>query len=365
MVDHAAPFDVRLLRTALGAFVTGVTVITTQDSDGRPHGLTANSFNTVSLEPPLVLWSQAKKAGSYEVFQKAEDFAISILAEDQTETAARFAARREDKFDGVDINHSFCCLPVIGISSAWLYCRTVSRVDGGDHTIYIGEIKKIAQTGRRPLVFGGGQYLLTQPHYSAAARLDDLPTGAWQHHVVQACGPWMRRLAEELDVTISAAVWGNCGPTVVGWERGATSILPSFPLGLVLPVTSSATGKIFASFLPDSVVAPFIQREFDQRAGAQSELAVRDWEAMLTQVRANGWASHAATRFWNDDLVVKAASVPVCDWQGQAIVAMGAVLPVDAGQDLLNRATGRLQEASKLIQKQLGPRPDLMSTAPV
>src|SRR5215207_10882654 len=131
MTDQDAPFDMRALRSALGAFVTGVTVITTLDFAGKPHGLTANSFNTVSLDPPLILWSQSKRAGSYEVFQGAGEFAISILAEDQIDVSSRFAARREDKFEGIELDHSFCALPVVAGSSAWLHCKTVSRVDGG------------------------------------------------------------------------------------------------------------------------------------------------------------------------------------------------------------------------------------------
>lgn len=161
-----APFETRSLRNALGSFVTGVTVITTQDSLGRPHGLTANSFNTVSLDPPLILWSQSKNAGSYPVFRNANEFAISILAEDQVDISNHFASRHENKFEGVEIDQSFCGLPVIAGSSAWLYCKTVSRVDGGDHTIYIGEIIRIARNERQPLIFGGGRYLLTRQHHA-------------------------------------------------------------------------------------------------------------------------------------------------------------------------------------------------------
>lgn len=167
VVAQSAPFEARALRSALGSFVTGVTVVTAHDRFGKPYGLTANSFNTVSLDPPLILWSQSRKASSYHVFRESEVFAISILAEHQIDVSNNFASRKEDKFEGVSVDRAFCGLPVIADSSAWLYCRMVSCVDGGDHTIYIGEILKFAYNGRPPLIFGGGQYLQARPHYAS------------------------------------------------------------------------------------------------------------------------------------------------------------------------------------------------------
>jgi flavin reductase (DIM6/NTAB) family NADH-FMN oxidoreductase RutF len=163
MLRQQAPFEQRSLRHALGAFVTGVTVITTCDATGKAYGLTANSFTTVSLEPPLILWSQSKRAGSYSVFKGAGEFAISILAEDQADVSTRFASAIDDKFEGIPVDERFCGLPVIVGSSAWLHCRAVSQFDGGDHTVYIGEILKFARGDRPPLVFGGGRYLFARP----------------------------------------------------------------------------------------------------------------------------------------------------------------------------------------------------------
>jgi flavin reductase (DIM6/NTAB) family NADH-FMN oxidoreductase RutF/DNA-binding IclR family transcriptional regulator len=359
MTGHQAPFDARALRSALGAFVTGVTVITTQDRSGKPHGLTANSFNTVSLDPPLILWSQSKKAGSYEVFQQAQEFAISILAEDQIEVSARFASRHDDRFEGVAVERSFCGLPVIANSSAWLYCRTVSRVDGGDHTIYIGEIQKIARSGRRPLVFGGGQYLLAQPHHAAVPG-STVPSGARQRHAVQVCTPLMQRIAEEVDITICAGVWGNGGPTIVSWETGPTSMLPSFPLGLVLPVTSSATGKAFAASLSPATIGPFVERELAATRLAPSEPA-RHWQATLEQVRATGVALHPPTRFWNDEMLITAAGVPVRGSDGEAIVAMSAVVDSCLDPRILENACEMLKEAAAKIELQLGFQAELTS----
>ena len=168
MLSQQSPFEQRALRNALGAFVTGVKVITTRDRSGRLHGLTVNSFNTVSLEPPLVLWSQSKRAGSYKVFQETREFAVSILAEDQIDVSNRFASPLDDKFDGIPVDDRFCGLPVIEGSSAWLHCRSFSQFDGGDHTVFVGEILQIARSERPPLVFGDGQYLLARPRAVAS-----------------------------------------------------------------------------------------------------------------------------------------------------------------------------------------------------
>jgi len=110
-------FDSRDLRRVLGTFVTGVTVVTTTDDEGRFHGVTANSFSSVSLDPPLVLWSQAVKTQSHPVFFKAQRFAVNILAEDQIELSNRFAKSSQEKFAGLDLLAQILGdLPVHGIS---------------------------------------------------------------------------------------------------------------------------------------------------------------------------------------------------------------------------------------------------------
>jgi flavin reductase (DIM6/NTAB) family NADH-FMN oxidoreductase RutF len=157
-------FDSRELRRTLGTFVTGVTVVTTIDEEGGFHGLTANSFSSVSLDPPLVLWSQAVDAHSHPVFFKAERFAVNILADDQIELSNRFAKSSREKFAGLGVDVGLGGLPLLRGCSAWLQCRVFSRVPGGDHTIYVGEVHSIDRTGRKPLVFGNGQYLRTDSH---------------------------------------------------------------------------------------------------------------------------------------------------------------------------------------------------------
>src|ERR1700726_462715 len=122
--------DSRELRRTLGTFVTGVTVVTTIDGEGRFHGLTANSFSSVSLDPPLVLWSQAVKTHSHSVFFNAERFAVNILAEDQIELSNRFAKSSHDKFADLEVDIGVGGVPLLRGCSAWLQCRVFSRVPG-------------------------------------------------------------------------------------------------------------------------------------------------------------------------------------------------------------------------------------------
>lgn len=161
---YEAPFDSVVLRQVFGSFATGVAVITTQDGNETPYGLTVSSFNTVSLDPPLILWSQSKHAGSHSAFYQTERFAISILAEHQTDISNHFSSRLEDKFATLeaDLDYDFCGLPVIRDSRAWLHCHTVSRIDGGDHTIYLAQVLKTAHCQYEPLIFFSGRYVRTQ-----------------------------------------------------------------------------------------------------------------------------------------------------------------------------------------------------------
>jgi flavin reductase (DIM6/NTAB) family NADH-FMN oxidoreductase RutF len=137
MNPASTDFDLRELRTCLGAFVTGVTVITTVDRAGNLHGLTANSFSSVSLEPPLILWSLQVKTRSYPVFREAERFAVNILAADQVDIAKRFASSAQDKFQGIPVTHGVGGLPLIKNCAAYLECRKEAIYPGGDHAVFL------------------------------------------------------------------------------------------------------------------------------------------------------------------------------------------------------------------------------------
>jgi len=157
-VNIANAVDKRAFRNALGAFTTGVTVVTTRDAEGRDVGLTVNSFNSVSLEPPLVLWSLARNAASLPAFQSAEHFAVHILAADQEPLSNRFAQRGADKFAGLELVRGEGGVPLLPGCAARFRCRTAYRHEGGDHEILVGEVLGFESFGRAPLVFQQGGY---------------------------------------------------------------------------------------------------------------------------------------------------------------------------------------------------------------
>ena len=164
-----AAIDKRAFRDALGAFTTGVTVVTTRDATGRDVGLTVNSFNSVSLEPPLVLWSLARSSASLPAFLEAEHFAVHILAADQDPMSNRFAQRGADKFAGIELARGEGGVPLLPGCSARFRCRTAFRHEGGDHEIFVGEVLGFEAFERAPLVFHKGSYAVAVKKRPVAA----------------------------------------------------------------------------------------------------------------------------------------------------------------------------------------------------
>ena len=160
MADEDNPDHGRRFRSALGAFATGVTIVTTRDAEGRDVGLTANSFNSVSLTPPMVLWSLAKSALSLPAFLAATHFAVHVLASDQEELSLRFAARGSNKFAGLDLERGPAQVPLLRGCSARFQCSTAFRHEGGDHVIFVGAVEAFDHSDRPPLIFHGGRYAL-------------------------------------------------------------------------------------------------------------------------------------------------------------------------------------------------------------
>jgi flavin reductase (DIM6/NTAB) family NADH-FMN oxidoreductase RutF/pimeloyl-ACP methyl ester carboxylesterase len=160
LASAAAPaIDAKSFRRALGAFATGVTVVATTQGDGTPRGFTANSFTSVSLDPPLVLVCIAKSASSYEVFSQAPAFSINVLAEDQRETSGLFASKAADKFERAAWHRSAHDNPIIAGAAAWFDCRMHSLVDAGDHAILIGRVLDFGDTPANPLGYCRGAYV--------------------------------------------------------------------------------------------------------------------------------------------------------------------------------------------------------------
>lgn len=156
--SDAAMSDPRSFRDALGSFVTGVTIVTARDEHGRPFGLTANSFNSVSLDPPMVLWSLSLSSGSLPVFRDAEAWAVHVLAADQQEMSDRFARPGEDKFAGLVTEDGPEGAPLLEGYAARFGCRARFEYEGGDHAIFLGEVVDFEQRDVDPLIYHGGRY---------------------------------------------------------------------------------------------------------------------------------------------------------------------------------------------------------------
>ena len=151
-------------RSALGMFATGVTIVTARTADGKLVGLTANSFNSVSISPPLVLWSLARSAGSMAAFSTGSHYAINILGADQQDLAKQFAAKGRDRFADVQFLPGAGGAPLIQGAAATFECFNRSRYEEGDHVIFVGEVERCSyQPGASPLLFHGGKFYAEHP----------------------------------------------------------------------------------------------------------------------------------------------------------------------------------------------------------
>ena len=159
LCDSVPEFDTKYFRKALSQFATGVTVITAQRPDGAFVGVTINSFNSVSLDPPLVLWSLAHSASTMDGFAGAAGYVINVLAGDQIELAQRFALSSEQLFDAVPFRLSQRGVPVLAGTVAWFECRHRSRYDEGDHVIFVGEVERCHAHPQRTLGFRRGRFI--------------------------------------------------------------------------------------------------------------------------------------------------------------------------------------------------------------
>ncbi len=181
MTDTKAVFDARELRDALGFFATGVAVVSCAGASGEALASTISSFNSVSLDPPLVLFSLAKSAKSLPAWEAATHYAISILHGDQAELSNRFARSSPDKWSGIHHHRGVATnIPMIPNALAWFECESHAVHDGGDHVIFIGKVlslRRRTHADRSPLVFFGGRYR------KLASEIENVPVddGLWPH----------------------------------------------------------------------------------------------------------------------------------------------------------------------------------------
>lgn len=156
--DYDPEIDERAFRDVLGCFATGVTVITTLDGGGAPVGLVVNSFSSVSLDPPLILWSISLNAPSLVCFREHRGFAVNIMGADAKEETLNFARPSENKFAGVDWRPGFAGVPLLGSALATIECCTTHRMPGGDHEVHFGRVKGFAMQDGDPLLFHRGRF---------------------------------------------------------------------------------------------------------------------------------------------------------------------------------------------------------------
>lgn len=157
-VDQVSLDETRRLRCALGRFATGITVITTRSPEGKAEGLTVNSFSSLSLDPPMVLWSLRREAPCLPSFTRSGHFAVNVLAEDQGHLSRHFATPALNKFASVEHAIGLGGCPVLPGSLAHFECRTDQQIEAGDHIIFIGLVERFHFRDGDPLIFSAGRY---------------------------------------------------------------------------------------------------------------------------------------------------------------------------------------------------------------
>ncbi len=328
-------FDSRQLRNVLGTFTTGVTIETTRDAQGVPHGVTANSFSSVSLEPPLVLWSQALTSRSLPAFRESEYFAVNVLAEDQIEVSKHFARPQDDKFAGLSYGEGLGGVPVLEGTVAHFECVKVAEYPAGDHVIYLGRIERVSHSGRRPLAFSHGRYMVpvsheigTLPAYAGGVAVADVEAVRIATDALPAI---QTRLGGR---TLGLAVWGNKGPTVIRWERGVDASDEPLRTGLVMNITRTATGRAFAAFLPAKLTQAFVEEDLRlSRIPTEEEQVQRQrFDEALDEARRVGVARMSAVPY--------GLSAPIHDRSGNMIMALSATAAPgeDVGSALIEAA---------------------------
>lgn len=153
----------RAFRDSLGMFVTGIAVVATRAPNGDPIGLTVNSFNSVSLDPPLIVWSLGTSLPSLKAFEACEYYSVNVLSAEQMHLSQIFASRSDDKFAGLEIDEGLYGVPLLRDCCARFECRNITRHPGGDHVVFISEVVRFDREDREPLVFHGGAYRQLAP----------------------------------------------------------------------------------------------------------------------------------------------------------------------------------------------------------
>jgi 3-hydroxy-9,10-secoandrosta-1,3,5(10)-triene-9,17-dione monooxygenase reductase component len=269
--------DQRDLRNAFGAFATGVTIITSRFGD-VDVGLTANSFSSVSLDPPLILWSLDRRSGSLEAFERTSGFAVHVLSVDQEDLSNRFARKASDKFDGLELERGADGIPLLSGCAARFECRTAYAYDGGDHVIFVGEVQRYLHSETAPLVFHRGTYKRASYPASGTSELPPLATSLSLAN--RACRADAIKLARSVGIT-----WPDV--TILGHLLGAGPASPETineQLALSgLLFDQGAQARLEAANLVDRQGETFTATESGRRLAADIVAAVRAVELEISQ----------------------------------------------------------------------------------
>jgi len=332
-VMQPATIDPRQLRNVLGTFVTGVTVVTTRDGNGTDHGVTANSFSSVSLDPPLVLWSQSLSSKSYPAFRDSERFVVNILADDQVGISNHFAKSREDKFRSIEYRAGLGGAPILEGAAAHLECIKVAAYPGGDHVVYLGRVENFAQSSRRPLAFGAGKYMVAYSHDLGPVSLRLGTSTPGQLDAIRKVIAAMPELAERVGGhTLGLSVWGNHGPTAIHWEPSSHPVSDQLRPGLVMSITRSATGRAFAAFMPPETTRAFVDEDLRLfRDADEDEVMQRSrFDAEMAEVKVRGLARASDPGPSPiHQVAVNAFSVPIMDAQGHLLMTLSLTTQAD------------------------------------
>lgn len=340
-------FSAKDLRRVLGSFTTGVTVVTTVGPTGKHEGLTANSFTSVSLDPPLVLWNQAVTAGSHPVFRDAERFAINILAEHQVDLSQHFARPHADKFAGLAVTQGLGGIYLIDDCAATLECRKVAIHISGDHAIFIGHVERIGSSNRASLAFGGGRYMAAHP-LDLGELTGDADPGLHQVQAVRAATPILCALATELQETLALSILTPQGPTVVRWEPGAPPASTRLRMGAV-PLLGSATGRLFAAGMSRAEIEVVLRNQ-----GAHENLSSAN-EETFREIRSAGHSIGEIGTAEAEASQLTAVAVPVLSATSKPLLAFTALRQGDA-PDIDARLLPRLKQAASSLSARLGLR---------
>lgn len=359
MTTTATSFEQRQLRDVLGTFVTGVTVVTTRDGDGVAHGVTANSFSSVSLDPPLVLWSQALTSKSYPAFRDSDHFTVNILADDQIAISNHFAKSREDKFSSIAHSEGIGGSPVLEGAAAHLECVKVAAYPSGDHVVYIGRVERIGHSARRGLAFSGGKYMVAYSHDLGPTSLQLGNTRPAHLDGIRLATAALPEIARQLgDHTLGLAVWGNHGPTAIHWEPSNRPVSDQLRTGLVMPITRSATGRAFAAFMPPETTQAFVEEDLRLYPAGEEDFEMRRvrFRENIEEVRARGIARAIGKSPSRLHLVpVNAFSVPIRDAEGNMIMALSLTCSAERlGSDWDGEVPRGLVRAAGDLSNQLG-----------